>query len=107
MREPSFWLISVGHALSLLTVSSMLAHLIPHLVGNELLTYRGGLCVRAYDRGPNGWLDSWGILGDRYNKRFICVLCMVGHCVGLFCVTFATNVTWVIAFAVFTASLGA
>ena len=26
---------------------------------------------------------------------------MVGHCVGLFCVTFATNVIWVIAFAVF------
>tara|TARA_B100000575_G_C22627666_1_gene388617 strand:- start:2 stop:469 length:468 start_codon:yes stop_codon:yes gene_type:complete len=42
-----------------------------------------------------------GILGDRYNKRFICVLCMVGHCIGLFCVTFATNVAWVIAFAVF------
>ena len=27
--------------------------------GNELLTYRGGLCIRAYDRGTNGWLDSW------------------------------------------------
>ena len=31
VREPSFWLISSGHALSLLTVSSMLAHLIPYL----------------------------------------------------------------------------
>ena len=31
MREPSFWLISAGHALSLLTVSSILMHLIPHL----------------------------------------------------------------------------
>ena len=31
VKEPSFWLISSGHALSLLTVSSMLAHLIPYL----------------------------------------------------------------------------
>ena len=27
--------------------------------GNELLTHRGGLRIRAYDRGTNGWLDSW------------------------------------------------
>ena len=36
--------------------------------GDELLTYRGGLCVRAYDRGQMVGLILGGILGDRYNK---------------------------------------
>lgn len=31
VREPSFWMISAGHGLSLLTVSAMLAHLIPDI----------------------------------------------------------------------------
>ena len=31
IRSTFIWLISIGHGLSLLTVSSMLAHLIPHL----------------------------------------------------------------------------
>jgi MFS family permease len=31
MRTPSFWLISVGHGLALLTVSSVMVHLVPHL----------------------------------------------------------------------------
>ena len=102
MREPSFWLISVGHALSLLTVSSMLAHLIPHLVrGMNYSLIEAGYVFALMTGVQMVGLILGGILGDRYNKRFICVLCMVGHCVGLFCVTFATNVTWVIAFAVF------
>ena len=102
MREPSFWLISVGHALSLLTVSSMLAHLIPHLVrGMNYSLIEAGYAFALMTGVQMVGLILGGILGDRYNKRFICVLCMVGHCVGLFCVTFATNVTWVIAFAIF------
>ena len=102
MREPSFWLISVGHALSLLTVSSMLAHLIPHLArGMNYSLIEAGYAFALMTGVQMVGLILGGILGDRYNKRFICVLCMVGHCVGLFCVTFATNVTWVIAFAVF------
>ena len=102
MREPSFWLISVGHALSLLTVSSMLAHLIPHLVrGMNYSLIEAGYAFALMTGVQMVGLILGGILGDRYNKRFICVLCMVGHCVGLICVTFATNVTWVIAFAVF------
>ena len=102
MREPSFWLISVGHALSLLTVSSMLAHLIPHLVrGMNYTIIEAGYAFALMTGVQMFGLILGGILGDRYNKRVICVLCMVGHCVGLFCVTYATNVTWVIAFAIF------
>ncbi|MAI55995.1 MAG: hypothetical protein CMP93_01965 [Gammaproteobacteria bacterium] len=102
MKEPSFWLISVGHALSLLTVSSMLAHLIPHLVrGMNYTIIEAGYAFALMTGVQMFGLILGGILGDRYNKQVICVLCMVGHCVGLFCVTYATNVTWVIAFAIF------
>ena len=43
---------------------------------------------------------SGGYLGDRINKRLICVLCMVGHSAGLLMVTFATSFAMVFAFAV-------
>ena len=83
MREPSFWLISVGHALSLLTVSSMLAHLIPHLVrGMNYSLIEAGYAFALMTGVQMVGLILGGILGDRYNKRFICVLCMVGHCRG-------------------------
>ena len=59
MREPSFWLISVGHALSLLTVSSMPAHLIPHLVrGMNYSLIEAGYAF-ALMTGYKWLADSW------------------------------------------------
>ena len=42
---------------------------------------------------------SGGYLGDRFNKRWICVACMVGHAAGLLLVTFAGSFWMVLAFA--------
>lgn len=105
MRTHSFWLISLGHALALLTVSAVMVHLIAHLT--ESLDYTvaeaGGVVALLTGFMMLGQL-SGGYLGDRFNKRFICAICMVAHAVGLLLVTFAGNfsqpVLLVLAFTV-------
>jgi len=41
-----------------------------------------------------------GYLGDRYDKRYICIVCMLGHTTGLLLLAYATSETMVAAFAV-------
>jgi MFS family permease len=101
MRTRSFWLISAGHAFALLVVSSMLVHLIPHLT--EGLGYSLGaasLVVAMLTLFQLVGMVSGGYLGDRINKRFICVLCMFAHAGGLLLVTYASSFAWVLAFVV-------
>jgi MFS family permease len=90
MRTSAFWLISLGHALALLTVSAVMVHLIAHLT--ESLDYSvaeaGGVVALLTGFMMLGQL-SGGYLGDRFNKRLICAACMVAHAVGLLLVTFA------------------
>jgi len=101
MRTPSFWLISLGHALALLTVSAVMVHLIAHLT--EGLHYSmveaGGVVALLTGFQMVGQLCG-GYLGDRLNKRLICTACMVAHAAGLLLVTYATSFSMVLAFAV-------
>ena len=105
MRTASFWLISAGHALALLTVSAVMVHLIAHLT--ESLDYSvaeaGGVVALLTGFMMIGQLTG-GYLGDRFNKRLICAGCMVAHAVGLLLVTFAGSfsrpVLLVLAFTV-------
>jgi sugar phosphate permease len=101
MRTSSFWLISIGHALALLTVSAMMVHLVPHLIEglDYTLAQAGGVVALLTGFQLLGQL-SGGYLGDRFNKRFICALCMLAHAGGLVLVTFASSFAMVFAFAV-------
>ncbi len=99
VREPSFWLISAGHSLSLLTVSSMLAHLIPHLTVSLNYTTVQAAVVFGFMTGVQLiGLFLGGYLGDRFEKRMISMICMIGHFIGLLAVTYATNVWWLAVF---------
>ena len=40
-----------------------------------------------------------GSLGDRFNKRLLCVGCMIAHSVGLYLLTYADNLLMVGGFA--------
>jgi MFS family permease len=100
IREPSFWLISTGHGLSLLTVSSMLAHLIPYLtfdLGYEPVN--AGFVFALMTAVQMGGLFLGGIIGDRFDKRIICTLCMMGHFVGLIALTYGAQPSLVLLFA--------
>ena len=101
VKEPSFWLVSSGHALSLLTVSSMLAHLIPYLtfdLGYEPVT--AGFVFALMTALQMAGLFLGGVIGDRLDKRTTCTLCMLGHFVGLIALTHGVDPILVIAFAV-------
>lgn len=100
MRTWSFWLISFGHAFALLTVSSLLVHLVPHLTeGLDYSLAAAGLIVALMTACQLAGQLAGGFLGDRFDKRLICVLCMVAHCAGLLLVAFATELWMVVLFA--------
>ncbi|MCH8141530.1 MAG: MFS transporter [Proteobacteria bacterium] len=100
MRTRSFWLISVGHALALLSVSSVMVHLVPHLTEGlgYSLAQAGGIVALMTACQMVGQMIG-GYLGDRFNKRVICAACMVAHAVGLLLVTFAVTPLMVLGFA--------
>lgn len=99
VREPSFWLISAGHGLSLFTVSSILMHLIPHLTKGLGYSEINAAWVFAMMTSVQlVGLFLGGTLGDRFNKRWLCVICMFGHFIGLLALTYADNFLWIILF---------
>lgn len=101
MRTRAFWLISFGHAFALLTVSSVMVHLIPHLTEGlgYSLTAAGGIVALMTGCQLGGQLFG-GYLGDRFDKRFICFVCLLAHAVAIAMVAFAAGPVMVIAFAV-------
>ena len=104
MRTGSFWLISIGHACALLTVSSIMVHLVPHLTGsmNYSLAQAGLVVALMTGFQMTGQLVG-GYLGDRFNKQVICVLCMFSHVLGLSLLAYSSS-TWMVI--VFTALHG-
>ncbi len=100
MRTWTFWLISFGHAFALLTVSSLLVHLVPHLTeGLDYSLAEAGLVVALMTACQLAGQVAGGYLGDRFDKRLICVLCMVAHCAGLLLVAFAIDLWMIVLFA--------
>ena len=100
MRTSAFWLISVGHALALLTVSAVMVHLVPHLTeGLDYTLGQAGMVVALLTGFQLLGQLSGGYLGDRFNKRVICAFCMVAHAAGLLIVAFADSFAMVAAFA--------
>lgn len=101
VATPAFWLLSAGHAFALLSVSTVMVHIIPHL--NEALQFSlieaGGIVSLLTAFQITGQLVG-GYLGDRYDKRWICIVCMIGHTTALVLLAYATGWLMVIAFAV-------
>ncbi len=99
MRTSSFWLISMGHACALLTVSAIMVHLVSHLT--ESLAYslaQAGLVVAALTGFQMLGQIGGGFIGDRFNKQLICVVCMICHTAGLFLIANATELWMVMLF---------
>lgn len=100
MRTRAFWLISFGHASALLTVSAVMVHLVPHLTeGLHYSLPEAGAVVALMTAFQMVGQICGGYLGDRIDKRFICIGCMFGHTSGLLLVAFANSTIMVVAFA--------
>ena len=101
MGTAAFWLVSVGHASALLTVSSVMVHLVPHLTaGLSYSLANAGLVVSLMTVFQMAGQIGGGFLGDRFNKRLICVICMLSHMVALLLLAHADSWWMVVMFAV-------
>ncbi len=100
-RTRAFWLISSGHGIALLSVSTLMVHLIPHLTTSTMamtLAAAGGVVALMTGSQVAGQIMG-GFLGDRFNKRLMCTGCLVGHGAGVAIVAFAESV-WMAMLAV-------
>lgn len=101
VRTRAFWLIALGHATAVMIVASVTVHIVVHLSEGVGLTLQFAATVIAILTGAAmaGQIIG-GVLGDRFDKRWIASLAMVGHGVGLMAVAFGDSVAWVLVFAV-------
>jgi len=101
LRTPAFWLLSLGHAFALLTVYAVIVHAITHL--RDSLGYslaEAAFVITLVTASQVGGIGLGWLVGDRYDKRLLCVACMIAHAAGLALLAFAQNTAMVVAFAV-------
>jgi MFS family permease len=101
MSTPAFWLISFGHGSALLVVAAVNVHLISQL--NESLGYslaQASLVLSCMTGFQVVGLLIGAAVGDRYNKRYISMTCMIAHCVGLLMLAYAVTLPMVFGFAI-------
>src|SRR5688572_25877886 len=92
LRTSAFWLLSLGHAFSLLVVFAFNVHAITHM--KESLGYslaQGSLIITLVTVGQFfGVMLGW-VIGDKFVKRKVAAACMLMHAVGLLLLTYATG----------------
>jgi len=92
LRTSAFWLISLGHACSLLVVSAVNVHAITHM--KEGLGYslaQATLVITLVTVGQFfGVMMGW-VIGEKFDKRLVSAACMLMHAAGLLMLTYATG----------------
>jgi MFS family permease len=101
MRTRAFWLLALGHGAALLVVGAVNVHAITHM--KEGLGYsvsQASLVIMLMTIAQIGGvlLGIW--IGDRFAKRRVAAIAMLGHFLGLLMLTFATGFAMLVAFAV-------
>ncbi|MBM3405781.1 MAG: MFS transporter [Betaproteobacteria bacterium] len=101
MRTRAFWLLALGHGAALLVVGAVNVHAITHM--KEGLGYSvnaASLIIMIMTLAQIGGvlLGIW--IGDRFIKRRIAALAMLGHFLGLLMLTYASGTAMLVAFAV-------
>ena len=80
LRSPAFWLMSTGHSISLLTISSLSLHMVPYLETDlDFSTERAATAVVAINAFLMAAQPVGGFLGDRLPKKYIVAGTLLGH----------------------------
>ena len=101
LRTPAFWLISLGHGFALFVVMGINTHAITHMkegLGYSIEAAAFAIMLQTAAQLCGVGIGAW--VGDRYDKRRLSALCMLGHMLGLLCLTYATNTAMIVAYAV-------
>ena len=101
MRTRAFWLLAIGHGAALLVVGAVNVHAITHM--KEGLGYSvnlASLVIMMMTIAQIGGVLFGIWIGDRFVKRRVAALAMVGHFLGLIMLTYASGFAMLVAFAV-------
>ncbi len=101
LRTRAFWLLALGHGFALLVVTAVNVHAITHM--KEGLGYsvtQAAFFIMVLTFGQVIGVALSATIGDRFEKRFLAALCMLGHMLGLLLLTYATHPAQVVAFAI-------
>ncbi len=101
MRTPAFWLLSLGHAFALFVVTGVNTHAITHMkegLGYTIETASFAIMLQTVAQLGGVGLGAW--IGDRFDKRVLCAVCMLGHMSGLLFLTYATGSAMIVAYAI-------
>lgn len=84
MRDRSFWLVSVGHGMALVSVFAVMVHLVPLLVEGHGWSETSAQAMFAVVSTSSliGQVGG-GFLGDRFSKTRLSAACMIGHGIAL------------------------
>jgi len=92
LRTPAFWLLSLGHGFALFVVWGVNTHAITHMkegLGYTIETASFAIMLQTVAQLSGVSLAFW--IGDRFDKRILSALCMLGHMSGLLFLTYATG----------------
>ncbi|MEO7941491.1 MAG: MFS transporter [Burkholderiaceae bacterium] len=100
LHTRAFWLLALGHGFALLVVTAVNVHAITHM--KEGLGYsmtQAAFFIMVLTFGQVIGVTLSATIGDRFEKRLLAALCMLGHMLGLLLLTYATHPAQVAAFA--------
>lgn len=101
MRDRSFWFVSLGHGIALITVFVVLVHLPKHMVDGLgwSATSAQNVVALVTVMAIAGQVGG-GFLGDRYNKTRMAALCMLAHAAAMVILALTSSGALAIAAAV-------
>ena len=101
LRTRAFWLLGLGHGFALLVVTAVNVHAISHM--KEGLGYslpQASFVITLMTLGQAVGVLLGAARGDRWDKRTVAAMCMLGHALGLLMLAYATHWLMLGAFAV-------
>jgi len=101
LRTPAFWLLSLGHGFALFVVTGINTHAITHMkegLGYTIEAASFAIMLQTVAQLGGVGLGAW--IGDRFDKRILAALCMMGHMSGLLFLTYATGPAMIVAYAI-------
>jgi MFS family permease len=102
LRTRAFWFISLGHASALLVVGASMAHLGLYLEGERgFSTLHTAFVVGMLPAMMGVGQMLGGILGDRFDKRLMVTIAMLGHGLGMLLLALASSWLFVWLFVLF------
>ena len=102
IKTRAFWMLAIGHGLALLVVSAVNVHAITHMkegLGYSVATASWVILIMTFAQLVGILMGA--TLGDMFDKRKVAALCMLAHALGMICLTFANDMTMLMAFGVF------